>query len=91
MRIDESLHMFGIRAAEASTRSSHVWIRAHGREIRLALSSPLLQKPGEMMQVQIQSHRRGSSVAPPAVCHGVATLRNEKVLKLLLLLTPADF
>ena len=76
-KLAQGLHMFGLEP--------------HGREIRLALSTPLLQKPGEMTQVQIQSHRRGSSVAPSAVCHGVATLRNEEVLKFFLLLIPADF
>lgn len=89
MRIDESLHVFGIGAAEASTRFG---LEPHGREIRLALSTPLLQKPREMPQAQIQSHRRRSFVAPPAVCRGAVTLRNEEVLELLLLLLiPADF
>lgn len=55
--------MFGIGAAEASTRFG---LEPHGREIRLALSTPLLQKPGEMPQAQIQSHRRGRFVAPPS-------------------------
>lgn len=81
--------MFGIGAAEASTRFG---LEPHGREIRLALSTPLLQKPGEMPQAQIQSHRRGRFVAPLAVCHGAVPLRNEEVLQLLLLLLiPADF
>lgn len=74
--IDESLHVFGIGAAEASTRFG---LEPHGREIRLACLLPLLQKPREMPQAQIQSHCRRSFVAPPpAVCRGAVTLRMKR-------------
>lgn len=71
MRVDRSLPIFGLES--------------HGREIRLALSTHLLQKPVEMTQMHIWSHYKRNFCDHPS-CKWSASL-SDKVLKLLLFIT----